>query len=82
MLLYYDPYALLYLGFWGIFVIGYYAVAIILCIWVYKDAEKRGLNGGLWLLIIILTGLIGFIIYMVIARRGNNLFEPEYNGRK
>lgn len=36
-------------------------VWIILAIWVYKDAEQRGENAVLWLLIVLLTGIVGLI---------------------
>jgi hypothetical protein len=35
-------------------------------IWFYKDAEKRGKSGGLWLIIVILLGLIGIIIWLLV----------------
>jgi len=43
-----------------------FIIWIILAIWVYKDAEKRGKSGALWLLIVILTGIIGLIVWLVI----------------
>jgi len=45
-----------------------YAVQIAIAIWVYRDAEKRGEDALLWLLIILLTGLIGLIVYILIRR--------------
>lgn len=41
-------------------------IGIILAIWVYRDAESRGMNGALWLIIVILLGIIGLIIYLVV----------------
>lgn len=41
-------------------------IGILIAIWVYKDAEKRGSSGALWLIIVILTGIIGLIIWLVI----------------
>lgn len=41
-------------------------ISILIAIWVYKDAEKRGSSGALWLIIVILTGIIGLIIWLVI----------------
>ena len=34
--------------------------------WVYKDAQKRGGSGALWLIIVIITGIIGLIIWLVV----------------
>ncbi len=41
-------------------------IAIIIAIWVYRDAEKRGSSGALWLIIVIITGIIGLIIWLVV----------------
>lgn len=41
-------------------------VFILIAIWVYKDAEKRGSSGVLWLIIIIITGIIGLIIWLIV----------------
>nr|MDO8062581.1 PLDc N-terminal domain-containing protein [Candidatus Freyrarchaeum guaymaensis]HDO80025.1 hypothetical protein [Candidatus Bathyarchaeota archaeon] len=41
-------------------------VAIILAVWVYRDAEERGMEGALWLIIVLLTGIIGLIIYLIV----------------
>lgn len=43
-----------------------FIVFIVLAIWVYKDAEKRGSSGALWLIIVIFTGIIGLIIWLVV----------------
>ena len=45
-------------------------IAILLCIWIYKDAERRGKQGVLWLLLLLLAtiflNIIGLIIVIVI----------------
>jgi Na+/H+-dicarboxylate symporter len=45
-------------------------IAILACIWIYKDAEKRGKSGGLWVLILILASLffsfLGLIIVIIV----------------
>ena len=60
-------------GFFGlgltlcaIFVILWFIIFIAIAIWVYKDAEKRGSSGALWLIIVILLGIIGIIIWLII----------------
>ena len=35
-------------------------------VWVYRDAEKRGMNGALWALLVLVGSIIGFIIYLII----------------
>ena len=41
-------------------------IAILIAIWVYRDAEKRGSSGVLWLIIVIIAGIIGLIIWLVV----------------
>ncbi|MFX1350580.1 MAG: hypothetical protein ACFE92_18055 [Promethearchaeota archaeon] len=63
-----DPFALLG-GIWLIMiilVIVYYIIGILIAVWVYKDAKKRDMNAAVWLLIVLLTGCIGCIIYLVV----------------
>lgn len=57
------------LGFFFIFLpIIWIIIAILLCIWVYRDAESRGMSGALWLIIVLITGIIGLIIYIVVRK--------------
>jgi predicted nucleic acid-binding Zn ribbon protein len=49
-----------------IFTLIWFVVWILVAIWVYKDAEKRGKSGVLWLIVVILLGLIGLIIWLVV----------------
>ena len=59
-----------WLGF-GVCAIVYLAIFIvwiILAIWVYKDAKKRGENAVLWLLVVLLTGIIGLIVYLIVRK--------------
>lgn len=46
--------------------IGSLVLWLIFGIWVYKDAETRGMSGVLWLLVVLVAGLIGIIIYFVV----------------
>ena len=43
-----------------------FIIGILIAIWVYKDAEKRGSSGVLWLIIVIFLGIIGLIIWLVV----------------
>ncbi len=43
-----------------------FIVSLLIAIWVYKDAEKRGKSGALWLIIVLLSGIIGLIIWFVV----------------
>ncbi len=63
-----DPFGL----FAGIYlilmvvVILFFVIGIVLAVWVYKDAKKRDMNAAVWLLIVLVTGCIGCIIYLVV----------------
>ena len=49
-------------------------IGIVLAIWVYKDAEKRDSSGALWLIIVLITGLLGLIIWLIV--------RPPIGGKK
>jgi len=52
--------------FWIIWIV----IAILMAIWVYKDAKEReDIDETLWLIIVILTGIIGFLIYYFAIRK-------------
>ncbi len=44
----------------------WFVIWILVAVWVYRDAESRGMGGALWLIIVILLGLIGLIVYIVV----------------
>lgn len=63
-----DPFALA-AGIWliiGILAAVFWIIAILIAIWVYKDAKKRDMNAAVWLLIVLLTGCCGCIIYLIV----------------
>ncbi len=43
-------------------------IFILIAIWVYRDAESRGMSGVLWLIIVIILSWIGLIIYLVVRK--------------
>ncbi len=57
------------MGTWGWFwMFVWIAVFLVIGISVYRDAEKRGMNGLLWLILVILPmiGLLFLLIYLVV----------------
>jgi hypothetical protein len=58
------------LGIW-------FVIAILICIWVYKDAESRGMSGVLWLIVVLILGIIGLIVYLVV-RKPKVMAPPPY----
>jgi hypothetical protein len=49
-----------------VFLAVFYIIGILIAIWVYKDAKKRDMNAAVWLLIVLLTGCCGCIIYLIV----------------
>ena len=47
-----------------------FLIGIAIAVWVYRDASKRYPKNSsmpaIWLLIVLLTGLIGLIIYIIV----------------
>ena len=58
------------------FVLVIFIINIFVLIWVYKDAEKRGANAVLWLVIVLFTGIIGLVIWLVVRPP----LQPQYPG--
>jgi len=54
----------------------WFVVWILVAIWVYRDAESRGMNGVLWLIVLILTGIVGLIIYFVVRKEKKSAAPP------
>lgn len=52
--------------FMMLFFVAILVVVILVAVWVYRDAEERDMNGVLWLIVVILTNVIGLIIYLVV----------------
>jgi hypothetical protein len=46
-------------------------VHILLAVWIYQDIRKRNAGSGLWIVIALLTGLLGTLVYAVV-RLGDN----------
>lgn len=43
------------------------ALTILICVWTYRDAQHKGMNGILWALVVLLVpSCIGLIIYLVV----------------
>lgn len=55
-----------WIGLAGIFGLAVLALGIAILIWVYNDAEKRGLNGALWAILVFFLHVLGFIIYLIV----------------
>jgi hypothetical protein len=51
-----------------LFFVAAFIVSILIAIWVYRDAESRGMSGVLWLIVVLIAGIIGLIIYLVVRK--------------
>ena len=51
---------------------------ILVLFWVYRDAERRGMSGVLWALLVFIGNLIGLIIYLIV--RNDNRTAPAALG--
>ena len=42
------------------------AILVLVALWVYRDAERRRMNGALWVIILLVGGVIGLIVYLIV----------------
>lgn len=47
------------------------ALNIAMLVWVARDARSRGLDPGMWIVLVLLTSFIGLIIYLSARPQGN-----------
>ena len=52
--------------FYSVFSLVLLIIWILVIVWVYRDAERRGMNGLLWALLVLIGNLIGLIIYLIV----------------
>jgi len=64
------------LGLFCLLPIIWLVIAILLCIWVYRDAESRGMSGVLWLIVVLIAGIIGLIIYLIVRKEKKPAAPP------
>lgn len=57
-----------------------FGIPILVAVYVYRDANKRGMNAILWMLIALLTpSLLGLIIYLLVRNNYSDLTCPNCN---
>ena len=49
-----------------IIVLVYYLLALIFAIWTYKNSKIRGMKYKSWFIGVLLTGIIGLLVYLTI----------------
>ena len=88
------------MDWWGIPYMGYMMIAIwlifvIIGVLIYKDAERRQMNGTLWLILIFLpwVGTISTVIYLIVRANypvqqthvpdpSSKSYQPDYKQEK
>jgi|Deesub1362B_J571_1020462.scaffolds.fasta_scaffold19123_1 hypothetical protein len=50
-------------------------IAVLLSFWVYEDAESRGMDGILWIIVVLLTGILGLVIYLAVRSEKGKALE-------
>jgi len=71
------------LGFFGLIMVGIVALNIALLIWVARDAKSRGMdNAVVWMILVMLTGIIGLIIYLFTRPQGNLVPCPQCGNKR
>lgn len=59
------------------------ALHIAILVWVAKDAKARGMdNAVLWMILVVLTGLIGLIVYLLARTQGNLIPCPNCHNKR
>jgi hypothetical protein len=60
------------LGIFGFIIVAFIALNIALLVWVARDAKNRSMdNSILWMLLVMVTGPVGLIIYLCVRPAGN-----------
>jgi predicted RNA-binding Zn-ribbon protein involved in translation (DUF1610 family) len=52
---------------WGVWAL----LSLVLAVWVGSDANRRGMNGLLWGLLVFFTSVVGLLIYLIVAESRN-----------
>ncbi len=54
-----------------------FVIWIAIGVWMYKDAEKRGKSGALWLIIGLILGIIGLIVWLIVRPPEPSHYEKQ-----
>jgi len=61
-------------GYFGIVWLVFLILGILLCVWIYRDANRRGMSGILWVILMLvgslffLGWLVVLIVYLIIRK--------------
>ena len=75
------------LGDWGpmgfsliLLPVAFIALWALVLIWVYRDAERRGMSGILWLLLVLIGNVVGLLIYAIVRSERPVKLKAEGGG--
>ena len=70
-------------GFFIFIILGILAVNIAILVWVVRDARNRGMdNAVLWLIVVLIAGPIGLIVYFLSRPKGDLIQCPHCPGKR
>jgi hypothetical protein len=49
-------------------IVVWFIIAVAVGVWIYRDAESRGMSGAMWLIIGLILGIIGLIVYVIVRK--------------
>ncbi|MGL4344427.1 MAG: hypothetical protein ACRCTE_04450 [Cellulosilyticaceae bacterium] len=61
--------------------LGYCCVSLLIGVWIYKDACKRGGEPLLWVLVFLFSQGIGLVLYLLVGRQNSAVQCPGCNKR-
>jgi Phospholipase_D-nuclease N-terminal len=71
------------LGFAGFIIVAIIALNIALLVWVARDAKNRGMDSAiLWMVLVMVTGIIGLVIYLFTRPQGNLVPCPHCGNKR
>ncbi len=70
-------------GFLFFLVLAAIAINIALLVWVARDAKARGMDSAvLWMILVMVTGLLGLVIYLLSRPQGNVVQCPQCGNKR
>ena len=55
----------------------WFVIGVLILVWVYRDAESRGMSGILWAIIVFFLSLIGLVLYLIFRENPQPITSPS-----
>ncbi|MCR4436550.1 MAG: zinc ribbon domain-containing protein [Clostridiales bacterium] len=59
----------------GLLSVIFFVYWVLLALWVYKDAGRRYLNAALWGLLVLVTNIVGLIVYLLFKQNNQTCYK-------